>query len=57
MRKLGTDRPDLMLRFLDEDFRKHSTHFFRQLGRGRSVEDAPGKLAKERPKDLKKKAL
>ena len=33
MRKLGTDRPDLMLRVLDgTDATKQATHFFHQLG-------------------------
>jgi len=53
MRKLGTDRPDLILRLMaDENLRKQATHFFHQLGKGlgggvgRSVGDAVGVLPK-----------
>lgn len=34
MRKLGSDRPDLLIRLLDdEELRKSATHFFHQLGK------------------------
>lgn len=65
MRKLGADRPDLMIRFIDDpELKKRATHFFHQLGSGmgggigRSVGDAVGMLPKgEIPGDVLRKAI
>jgi len=65
VRKLGSDRPDLLIRLLDDEkLRKSATHFFHQLGKGlgggvgRSVGDVVGALPKGRPiGDVLEKAI